>query len=89
VFKGSRHLDLVIVLEGLVQLGEDHHETIFNFSSFFSDPLNLLPSDATEGYHQIDGCLLLFLVQITLVLVEEDALSPFLESPGLLVKIGM
>ena len=75
--EGSRHFDLMVVLEGLVQLGEDHHEAVFSFSGFLSDSLDLLPSDATEGCHQVDGCLFLFLVQVALALVEEYALSPF------------
>ena len=79
--EGSRHLNLVVVLEGLVQLVEDRHEAIVGLRSFLSDPLNLLPSNATEECHQIDGRLLLLLVYAALV--EQDPLAPFLVAAGL------
>ena len=48
LLEGSWHLDLIVVLEGLVQLVEDHHQSIFRLGRLLCYAFDLLPSDATK-----------------------------------------
>ena len=77
LFESSRHLHLVIILEGLVELGQDHSKAIFGLGGLFNQVLDLSPGYAAEARHQVDGGFAALLVDLGLLLVQHDGLPPF------------
>ena len=82
-FQGSRHLHSIIVLEAFVQLGEHLVEAGLVVLDLVHHMFNLTPADPRQRGQEINGGFLALLLQLQLLLIQLDALTPLLIVLGL------
>ena len=68
-FEGSRHLNLIIILEGLVELLQDGLKPLVIFGSSIHHVLDLPPCCPCQARHQVDAVLFALLLYVQLLLV--------------------
>ena len=68
-FEGPRHLNLIIILEGLVELLQDGLKSLFIFGSSVHHVLDLPPCCPGQARHQVDAGLFALLLYVQLLLV--------------------